>query len=81
MGVYPLKHIISWDTLGSSFIFSASQMLPLIPTSRIAREAAAIELFSSHIPGCLYFLTVVQSILAFVFLFLIGLALRNRFRL
>ena len=67
--------------LGNGLAFSASQMLSLIPSSREVGKTARVVLFSDSFPLWLYPITIVESLLAIIFLFLLGLALRNRFRL
>ena len=72
-----------YEKLGSGFAFSVSQMLPLIPGFRESRESALQALFGVplYLPWGFSLLTFFQSLLAIIFLFLLGLALRNRFRL
>ena len=73
--------------LGNGLAFSASQMFPLIPGVRESREAALKALFPGMPPDALSLpwgfsaLTFFQGLLALALLFLLGLALRNRFRL
>ncbi|MGS0724125.1 hypothetical protein, partial [Shewanella sp. 30m-9] len=67
--------------LSDSLVYSFSQMLPLIPSSRSARLESATALFKGETPSWIYALTGTQSIMAFVLVFLLGLALRNRFRI
>lgn len=69
------------SALGDSLVYSFSQMLPLVPSSRSARSESATALFGGETPSWIYALTGTQSIMAFVLVFLLGLALRNRFRI
>jgi hypothetical protein len=62
-------------------IFSLGNSLPFIPISKLAREGKIKELFGSTPPHELYDLMVLQGGLSFIFIFLIGLGLRNRFRI
>ena len=83
-GIEPL--IPSWNAFKDSgaLTFSASQMLGLLPSSRKADKTAQEQLFgdcTGCLPEGLYAITAFQSILSLMLLFLLGLALRNRFRL
>ena len=70
------------DRISSALIFSAGQMLPFVPSAREARLAWENVLFlGDRLPGGIYVLTFTQSIMAVGLLFLLGLALRNRFKL
>ena len=75
-----------WQKLHESLVFSASQMFPLIPGFCESREGALGMLFPSlssepFLPLWLSALAFFQSLLAIIFFFLLGLALRNQFRL
>lgn len=65
----------------ASLLYSGTQILPFVGSAGGARSWAAQELFYDGVPGCVHALNVVEGLCAFVFLFLIGLALRNRFRI
>jgi hypothetical protein len=70
------------DKISSALIFSAGQMLPFVPSAREARLSWENVLFlGDRLPGFIYALTFIQSIVAVGLLFLLGLALRNRFKL
>ena len=70
------------DKISSALTFSAGQMLPFVPSAREARLGWEKVLFlGDRLPGCIYALTFTQSIMAVGLLFLLGLALRNRFKL
>ncbi|MAZ33743.1 MAG: hypothetical protein CMO06_11440 [Thalassospira sp.] len=74
-----------WEGCGwaQAFILSASNSLPFLPQSRDLRAAALETLYGTATnPGSwVNALMISQGVLSFVFLFLIGLGLRNRFRL
>jgi hypothetical protein len=72
-----------WEGCGwaQAFILSASNSLPFLPQSRDLREDALKALYGTDPSLCIDILMIIQGILSFVFLFLIGLGLRNRFRL
>ena len=75
-----------WPKLWEGLIFSINQMFPLIPGFRESRTGALKTLFpdipsEASSPLWLSALTLSQSLLTIVLLFLLGLALRNRFRL
>ena len=65
-----------WDALN----LAVSNALPFILSSRGQAEDVFQVLFPEK-TVCLVFLTYLQSFLSLVFIFLIGLGLRNRFRL
>lgn len=70
-----------WTGLAQAFILSASNSLPFLPQSRDLREDALKVLYGTDPGLCIDILMIAQGALSFVFLFLIGLGLRNRFRL
>ena len=75
-----------WPKLWEGLIFPINQMFPLIPGFRESRTGALKTLFpdippEASLPLWLSALTLSQSLLTIVLLFLLGLALRNRFRL
>jgi hypothetical protein len=70
-----------WEKLAAALIFSAGQMLPYIPSARDARELPTILFDGGQLPGWVYAGTFLQNLLAVALFFLVGLALRNRFRL
>ena len=66
----------------SSLVFSGTQILPFVPIGRSARSQTAEMLFNSpDIPLFIYFFAFGQSIISLVLIFLIGLALKHRFKL
>lgn len=70
-----------WAGWAQGAVLSASNSLPFLPQSRDLREDALTALYGKD-PGLwIDALMIFQGALSFVFLFLIGLGLRNRFRL
>ncbi|WP_271270241.1 pentapeptide repeat-containing protein [Aliamphritea hakodatensis] len=70
------------QTLFNSLLYSLTQVVPFVASSRATANETANQLFgSSDIPTWIYAISVTQGILSFVFLFLIGLGFRHRFRL
>lgn len=67
--------------LSSSMLYSASQILPFLSASREVKARAVKHLFADKVPDYLGWLNITEGLFAFIFLFLIGLALRNRFRI
>lgn len=60
-------------------VFTATNSIPFIPVAKTVREIAYRELFDT---GPLLFTTMsAQAVVSFVFIFLIGLGVRNRFRI
>ncbi len=65
----------------AALAFSASQIIPIAPGSKPAQLQSAQLLFFGKMELGLYLVTLAQSVLSIALLFLIGLALRNRFRI
>ncbi|UUX48880.1 hypothetical protein NUH88_15910 [Nisaea acidiphila] len=69
------------DVLGEAVSASLANTLPFIPSSRTVRTDAFDLLYGTN-PGLwIDILSLTQGAIGFVFLFLIGLGLRNRFRM
>jgi len=65
----------------AALTFSAGQMFSLIPSSRDARaDGAEILFIGEQLPDAIFIFTFMQSLFAILLLFLLGLSLRNRFR-
>ncbi len=69
------------SSLGNGLLYSMAQAFPFVSSSRISASESAASLFGEDIPNWIYMLSLSQGLLSFVCLFLIGLGLRNRFRL
>lgn len=77
------------DVLSDALLFSFSQMFSLIPSSKDARTESSKELYGVvvddklivDIPNYVFGLAGLQSIASIALIFLVGLALRNRFRI
>ncbi|MBO6807682.1 hypothetical protein [Thalassospira sp.] len=74
----PFESLPAWL---HSALLSASNSLPFLPQSRSIRDGALKLLYSSPTNASIDILVTLQGALSFIFLFLIGLGLRNRFRL
>lgn len=72
---------ISLKNLEPASILSASQIFPLFPNSKEAQKQALLTLFGESFDMVLFTLVTLENILALIFIFLIGLALRNRFKI
>ncbi|MDK1310265.1 pentapeptide repeat-containing protein [Pseudoalteromonas ardens] len=70
-------------TITDALYYSFAQMLHLIPSSRASRTEFVSRLFEStdKIPDHVFLLSWFQSLTSIALVFLIGLALRNRFRI
>lgn len=66
---------------GSGFLYSLIQTLPVFPVSRALQQDLYLKLSNHLTYEWLSVLTISQNLLGVIFLFLIGLGLRNRFRL
>lgn len=69
------------DKLSNSLTLSYSQMLPLLQSSKAAQLSAGKQLYGGEIPNIVFILGGIQNITSLILIFLIGLALRNRFRI
>ena len=87
IGVYKKLAVttgVEWWTgpgWGQSLLLSISNSLPFLPQSRDFRADALKALYPCGPSLTVDALMIGQGVLSFVFLFLIGLGLRNRFRL
>ncbi|MBO9509648.1 hypothetical protein [Thalassospira sp. A3_1] len=70
-----------WAGWAQAALLSASNSLPFLPQSRDLREDALTALYGTDPGSWVNALMITQGALSFIFLFLIGLGLRNRFRL
>ena len=68
-------------SIDEALAFSGKQMFPLVPIFRMESEERFMELFSQPSHILVYTLAITQTILSTILIFLIGLALRNRFRI
>lgn len=64
-----------------ALLFSGGQMLPFIPDSKNVRADGMISLFGGDMAPVLHASAFIQSFFSLILFFLIGLALRNRFRI
>jgi uncharacterized protein YjbI with pentapeptide repeats len=69
-----------WVHLGKVLAFTATSTVPFLGQARIAGDMAATLFDPARLP-VVYGISVVQGLASIVFIFLIGLALRNRFRI
>ncbi len=65
---------------GTVLGYSGSNMLAFIPTGGTARQQGIELLYGGQVPDWVLLMAGVQSILAVILLFLLGLGLRNMFR-
>jgi len=75
------KSFESWTGWLQSALLSASNTLPFLPQSRSLREDAVEALYFDDPSLLVDSIMIGQGALSFIFLFLIGLGVRNRFRL
>lgn len=66
---------------GNGLLYSLVQTLPVFPISRALQQDLYLKLSNQLTYEWLSVLTISQNLLGVIFLFLIGLGLRNRFRL
>ncbi|MGA4608703.1 hypothetical protein [Pseudoalteromonas maricaloris] len=80
--IYYFNSTVKERSFTDAMYYSFSQMLHLIPSSKTGRSELAIKLFGStdQIPNHIFLLSWAQSLISIALVFLVGLALRNRFR-
>jgi hypothetical protein len=67
--------------LPAGITYSGGNMFAFVPIGRSALEQSRMELFSDRVPYELLWIGGFQSVLSVILLFLLGLGLRNMFRL
>jgi len=84
IGYFLAAGIIAGDptkSLLDGFRLSAATLVPFVAVSKSAMTTAQKNLFGDHVPFGIDAVAFVEGILGLAFVFLIGLALRNRFRI
>lgn len=81
--IYYFNSTAKFPYWSEALLYSLSQMLYLLPTSRTGRTELAKQLFTSteDIPNIVFFASWCQSLISIILIFLLGLTLRNRFRI
>lgn len=73
---------ISTKDIWELFVFSVANSVPFLTSARLARSEGLSNYFLDEVlMDVVYPLMMIQGLLSVIFLFLIGLGLRNRFRL
>lgn len=67
--------------LPAALTYSGGNMFAFVPIGRNALEQSRLDLFGETVPYELLWLAATQSVLSVILLFLLGLGLRNMFRL
>lgn len=65
----------------ASLVLSSVYSMPFVVNNKFSREQSIEILFSENLPMWLHFVFTFQGLISCIFLFLIGLGLRNRFRI
>ncbi len=69
-------------SLGNGLLYALSQILPFTASGRVSATESARQLFSSaDIPNWFFAISLSQGLVSFIFIFLLGLGLRNKFRI
>ncbi len=76
-----LSDVLFQAKFADGFLYSLVQTLPVFPISRSLQQDLYTSLSVDLSPTILSSLTILQNLLGVIFIFLIGLGLRNRFRL
>ncbi|GAW86779.1 conserved hypothetical protein [Bathymodiolus platifrons methanotrophic gill symbiont] len=82
--IYANESSLDYFPLGYGFLYSVSQVFSFVPAGRSITIGILDKLFPcepQQIPNVIYSLSLIQGVLSFLLVFLIGLGLRNRFRL
>jgi hypothetical protein len=69
------------DALPAALTYSGGNMFAFVPIGRSALEQSRADLFGEKVPYELLWIAGSQSVLSVILLFLLGLGLRNMFRL
>lgn len=76
----PFKCFVQWDIVDDVIAYSTIGALPFLNQTRIG-EKLADHIFGKDINSFIYVISTMQSLFSLLFIFLIGLGLRNLFRL
>ncbi|GFO76766.1 hypothetical protein BPLS_P4756 [Bathymodiolus platifrons methanotrophic gill symbiont] len=82
--IYANESSLDYFPLEYGFLYSVSQVFSFVPAGRSITIGILDKLFPcepQQIPDVIYSLSLIQGVLSFLLVFLIGLGLRNRFRL
>jgi len=68
---------------GNGLLYSLSQIIPFTASGKVSATESAEQLFASadNIPNWFYAISLSQGLVSFIFIFLLGLGLRNKFRI
>ncbi len=80
-GITWSKNLLWYNHIAEALSFSLGQLLPIIPGSRVAQTEGIQILFGGNLPVYVTLMAFIQTLVSLVLIFLIGLALRNRFRI
>lgn len=78
IGFYTVNSNGKW---GDAIEYTLANSLPFLISSRKIGTDSLTALYGGNVPDYINFLTMGQGVLTVIFLFLIGLGLRNRFRI
>ncbi|GFO73354.1 hypothetical protein BJAS_P4112 [Bathymodiolus japonicus methanotrophic gill symbiont] len=82
--IYAYESSLDYFPFCYGLLYSVSQVFSFVPAGRSVTIGILDKLFPcepQQIPDVIYSLSLIQGVLSFLFLFLIGLGFRNRFRL
>ncbi|WP_293267690.1 pentapeptide repeat-containing protein [Neptunomonas sp.] len=81
IGLNPMKPW--WEHFGNGFLYAAAQVVPFVAAGRESSRESINALFGkdTDTPNWLFTISLTQGLISFLLIFLIGLALRNRFRI
>lgn len=65
----------------AALLYSGAQLVPFVGNAGGAKVWSAGQLFFENVPGHIHLLGLLEGLCAFILIFLIGLGLRNRFRI
>ena len=78
--LYPLKFRLE-HFYGDGFLYATAQIVPFVAAGRVTATDSAATLFGENVPNWVLGVSLSQGFFSFLLIFLIGLALRNRFRI
>lgn len=71
----------SEENIATAITYSAGQMFAFLPVGRTARSQGELYLFGDHTPNLVIAVGALESMISIVLLFLLGMGLRNLFRM
>lgn len=69
------------EHFGNGYLYATAHIIPFVAAGRETAKESVKALFGDDVPNWLFTFSLAQGLISFLLIFLIGLALRNRFRI